>query len=341
MSLSSSTLSLKFMQRGIARSQPSTPTFTSTPSGSDAKPSIPNQDQQSTPSSKPNQSYLSATASAAARGDKLIIQNEEEWFLPSSSRNNIRRTIKQEATGPIFESSYVPFLTSNSISPEAGPSTITPSITSITNSTAGGGGRMTFGGFGKKDQDTSKRSSNDNDDDDDYDEMEEDDDVAEAVRIAKQMRDDGRSVKAEPSSQPRTFLKPALSPPPSSTTKSTSNAPSSNNRSRTLQNSQNNSSSNTPKPMSVAEKMRQTITSSRNSPSSTPTSSNSISKTTSPVPSITTSSTSSTSNKKDKSKNKNKRPASERESSSGSNLTSPLISKKVKIEPNSQPPKMS
>ncbi|WVW79389.1 hypothetical protein I302_101358 [Kwoniella bestiolae CBS 10118] len=295
MSLSSSTLSLKFMQRGQARSQPSTPTPTSTST------SQTNNVPTSTPSSssKPSEAYLSATASAAARGDKMIIQNEEEWFIPSSSSRSRSGRSAVQRGGPVFESSYVPFLVGH-------PSDAGPSGSNPQEGPSGGGGRMTFGGFGLDQSDKKaevKREDGDGDED-----MSDAVEVEEEVRTVKKERT--KPIKTEPSHtpQPRTLLKPAVSPPPPSSH--------SQNKSQPLK-SQNTPSVNE-RPISIAEKMRQTISSSRNSPST--------SNASSPAPS-----TSSSSIKKDKLKNKNKRPTSERES-----LASPLVSKKIKIEPDSQ-----
>ncbi|WWC73071.1 uncharacterized protein I206_107036 [Kwoniella pini CBS 10737] len=313
MSLSSSTLSLKFMQRGLARSQPSTPN-TNTPTGSSSSQVKLEQENQSTPS-KSTISYLSAEVSAASRGDKLIIKNEEEWFMPSSSSSSSssssRPKIKNQT---IFESSYVPFLSSssNEYSSHAGPSTFVNSISGNESGT-GGGGRMTFGGFGKKEE--VSKSQNDNEG---IDENEEEDDheVEHSVKVKKE-RNVERQVKNQSNKiTENSFQRPAISPPPPSSTIKSNKV----------------KSTNLQKPLSIADKMRQTVSSSRNSsPSSSSTSTS--------TPSMT--SALSDESKSIKSKNKKKRNVSERESLNSSsnpdsnpNPSSPLITKKVKIESN-------
>ncbi|WWC64000.1 uncharacterized protein I303_106606 [Kwoniella dejecticola CBS 10117] len=367
MSLSSSTLSLKFMQRGNAagRSQPSTPTVNSTPSASTSNSTqVKSEYPHETPVKSTSGSYLSAEASAASRGDKLVIKNEEEWFMPSSysssssdSRNISQRQFQSQDNWTIFESSYVPFLSSSSdrtIEDQAGPSTSIHS--ELSGSGNGGGGRMIFGGFGKKEkspQIPSKLNGDDEDMDEDQDEVELD------VKAVKRERNE-KSVKVKtptptprqkPQSAPRTFQRPAISPPPSSRSSghTQSSTPKSSSKRPDTQ----------PRPLSVADKMRQTISSrSRKSPSASSTSATSTrspfsSSTSSPAPTPATtlaqtshSGHSSTVSPADtgtsgKSKNKKKRNASERERESitpNNNTqhtsTSPLITKKkFKTEP--------
>ncbi|KAK8844047.1 hypothetical protein IAR55_006841 [Kwoniella newhampshirensis] len=265
MSLSSSTLSLKFMQRGLARSSgaASTPSTPTTPRPSTASTA------QATPTPVP-------VAGSSTSLPAAVIPREEEgrWFLPprTASANANGAGDSSSSSQLVFESSYVPFLT---------PAQSTPrrNTKETGETTSGGGGRMTFGGFGKKPIEQKEG--------DELDEDEEVDDDEEKVRV-KLEKGKGKSKTEPPTSssrQDRTFQRPQLSPPPppppqqsssSTPSKSQIDVPSDDRtgRSKFTKRPQQHQSPSSSSPsfssqprMSMAEKMRQTITSSRNSPS--------------------------------------------------------------------------
>ncbi|KGB75905.1 hypothetical protein I307_01942 [Cryptococcus deuterogattii 99/473] len=207
MSLSSSTLSLKFMQRGLARAAASTP-------------------QQQRGDSKPSSSAGPSTPTPAAAGNSndrpeevsqaLAREEQAKWFIPRQNRSTAASTswIRDGGVQVKFEASYAPFLPGYEESQDEEDKDVFE--------TQAGGGRMAFGGFGKA-KGKEKAEGEEGEGDADYDErMEEDEEVKNkrAKPITKK--------KPATKEQPKTFLRPALSPPPSQP-KPTSNHPNSSN----------------------------------------------------------------------------------------------------------------
>ncbi|OCF40971.1 hypothetical protein I317_05249 [Kwoniella heveanensis CBS 569] len=344
MSLSSSTLSLKFMQRGLARNAPSTPTSAPSTPGQQRAPtstagstSTPTQARASSSFASSSKvaagSVLTPEVSASMRGDPMLREEEGRWFMPRSTssrdrhQQQIMKTEEEEeaeedrrsssnsgrATRMVFENSYVPFISSTAEFDPVHQAMSRPwSDRSNENaknaSMTGGGGRMVFGGFGKKDTEEDKVRGGDGNGDEDEDMSDDDDGAAVDVKREKG-KTKLRHVKTEPSSTslsnpsrqrptqadtsisapsrsppikaettshaaPRTFLRPALSPPPSSAPVSNSSSSSkvnvkseytkkyNNNHNNKQQHSNNNADS--PRPAtSMADQMRQTISSNR------------------------------------------------------------------------------
>jgi len=137
--LSSSTLNLKFMQRGAARpSTPSTPVSNSKP---------PN-------SSTPVEHSIPIAPETPTIEEPTLIASEEpyRWSLARSvhTKPNV-----QSSTGVRFETSYLPFIDQSHRdgSEEAGPST-----------NKGGGGRMVFGYKEPEQEDLEKEGGDDDED---------------------------------------------------------------------------------------------------------------------------------------------------------------------------------
>lgn len=163
MSLSSSTLSLKFMQRGLARAAASTP-------------------QQQRGDSKPSSSAGPSTPTPAATGNSndrpeeisqaLAREEQAKWFIPRQHRS-VTASTSQTGDGGVqvkFEASYAPFLPGYEESQDEDEEEDKDVF-----ETQAGGGRMVFGGFGKaKGKEKAGEEEGEGDDDE---RMEEDEEV--------------------------------------------------------------------------------------------------------------------------------------------------------------------
>lgn len=163
MSLSSSTLSLKFMQRGLARAATSTP-------------------QQQRGDSKPSSSAGPSTPTPAAAGNSndrpeevsqaLAREEQAKWYIPRQRRSAAAST-SQTRDGGVqvkFEASYAPFL------PGCEESQDEEDEEEVKDGfeTQAGGGRMVFGGFGKaKGKEKAEGEEGEGDDDERMEEGEE------------------------------------------------------------------------------------------------------------------------------------------------------------------------
>lgn len=164
MSLSSSTLSLKFMQRGLARAAASTP-------------------QQQRDDSKPSSSAGPSTPTPAATGNSndrpeeisqaLAREEQAKWFIPRQHRS-VTASTSQTGDGGVqvkFEASYAPFLPGYEESQDEEDEEEDKDVFE----TQAGGGRMVFGGFGKaKGKEKAGEEEGEGDDDE---RMEEDEEV--------------------------------------------------------------------------------------------------------------------------------------------------------------------
>ncbi|XAO25042.1 hypothetical protein I312_103851 [Cryptococcus bacillisporus CA1280] len=198
MSLSSSTLSLKFMQRGLARAAASTP-------------------QQRRDDSKPSNSAGPSTPTPAAAGNSndrpeevsqaLAREEQAKWFIPRQNRSTAASTsqIRDGGIQVKFEASYAPFLPGYEESQDEEDEEEDKDVFE----TQAGGGRMVFGGFGKaKGKEKAEGEEGEGDADDD-ERVEEDEEVKN--KRAKLIT----TKKPATKEQAKTFLRPALSPPPS------------------------------------------------------------------------------------------------------------------------------
>lgn len=153
--LSTGTLNLKFMQRALARSTPGTPT--PVPAAAAPGPSTPaSATGKSTPFTKPDRPAgtpstpgpsAPAPAPVPTRSGETPtskqLQEEEaaKWILrPAGEASDSRPA---ERAGVVFDPSYVGFLGLDRRAGGAGASG-----TEVKGRYTGGGGRMTFGGFG-------------------------------------------------------------------------------------------------------------------------------------------------------------------------------------------------
>ncbi|ODN74479.1 hypothetical protein L202_06863 [Cryptococcus amylolentus CBS 6039] len=212
MSLSSSTLSLKFMQRGKAPAGNATPSKNTNKAGQHPTPSA--SAGPSTSNSPAPASLITPNSTDRPEEVSQTLAREEaaKWYIP---RPNKPATAGAAASkkGDVrveYEASYAPFLPgfddqdSGEEDEDAGKSTA-------------GGGRMVFGGFGKP---KGKEKAEDGDEEDaamDSDEEEVQDKRAKPrVEKGKSFAKDKREQKVPPAQQPpKTFLRPAMSPPPS------------------------------------------------------------------------------------------------------------------------------
>jgi hypothetical protein len=170
--LSSSTLNLKFMQRGAART-PSTP---STP--------IPKPSGSSTPRIESSGPAVSAPETPTVE-EPILVASEEpyRWSLARSTK------FAQTPSGVKFETSYLPFIDqTRDESPEAGPS-------------KGGGGRMVFGYKEPEQEDLEKEEGNEGE--------EEEDDVVINVKKEKEREKGKREYKKpRPMMNEKGFMRP-------------------------------------------------------------------------------------------------------------------------------------
>lgn len=170
--LSSSTLNLKFMQRGAART-------TSTPSTPVPKPS-----GSSTPRIESSGPAVTAPDTPTIE-EPLLVASEEpyRWSLSQSAKP------AQTSSGVKFETSYLPFIDqTRDESPEAGPS-------------KGGGGRMVFGYKEPEQEDLEK--------DDEGEDEEEEGDVVINVKKEKEREKGKREYKKpRPMMNEKGFMRP-------------------------------------------------------------------------------------------------------------------------------------
>ncbi|WVO15453.1 hypothetical protein L204_103111 [Cryptococcus depauperatus] len=195
MSLSSSTLSLKFMQRGSASSGISTSTTTKTTrpstSASTAGPSTaPVVVAGYTPNSIDKPKEVSKA---------LVAEEQAKWFITRAPK-----TVQQRNPQFVFEASYTSFLsgfgdqTFNNHSEDDNKD----------EERQAGGGRMAFGGFGRKGKEKAK---------DDGKESDEGNDIynkrTHKSRLSKNTDETG-DKDALKDGKSQTFMRPAISPPP-------------------------------------------------------------------------------------------------------------------------------
>jgi hypothetical protein len=170
--LSSSTLNLKFMQRGAART-PSTP---STP--------IPKPSGSSTPRIESSGPAALAPETPSLE-EPILVASEEpyRWSLARSTKP------AQQSSGVKFETSYLPFIDQiRDESPEAGPS-------------KGGGGRMVFG-YKEPEQEDLEKEEGDG-------EGEEEEDVVINVKKEKEREKGKREYKKpRPMMNEKGFMRP-------------------------------------------------------------------------------------------------------------------------------------
>ncbi|WVQ75549.1 hypothetical protein IAR50_005176 [Cryptococcus sp. DSM 104548] len=205
MSLSSSTLSLKFMQRGTAPSRSATPAKNSNKAGQQPTPSTSNSPAPAsliTPNSTDRPEEVSQT---------LAREEAAKWYIPRPNKPTTAGTgSKKGGVSMEYEASYAPFLpgfedtSSDGEDEEAGERTA-------------GGGRMVFGGFGKPKG--KEKAEGDDGEDAAMDSEEEVQDTRAKSRVekGKKIAKVKKEQKVNAQQPSKTFLRPAMSPPPSNT----------------------------------------------------------------------------------------------------------------------------
>ncbi|WVN87926.1 uncharacterized protein L203_103123 [Cryptococcus depauperatus CBS 7841] len=195
MSLSSSTLSLKFMQRGSASSGISTSTTTKTtrPSTS-ASTAGPSTAPVAVAGYTPNSIDKPKEVSKA-----LVAEEQAKWFITRAPK-----TVQQRNPQFVFEASYTSFL------PGFGDQTFNnhSEDDDKNEERQAGGGRMAFGEFGRKGKEKTK---------DDGKESNEGNDIynkrSHKSRLSKNTDETG-DKDALKGGKSQTFMRPAISPPP-------------------------------------------------------------------------------------------------------------------------------
>ncbi|ODN95822.1 hypothetical protein L198_04440 [Cryptococcus wingfieldii CBS 7118] len=217
MSLSSSTLSLKFMQRGKAPAGNATPSKNTNKAGQHPTPSA--SAGPSTSNSPAPASLITPNSTDRPEEVSQTLAREEaaKWYIPRPNKPATAGAAPKKGDVRVeYEASYAPFLPgfddqdSDEEDEDAGERTA-------------GGGRMVFGGFGKP---KGKEKAEDGDDEDaamDSEEEEVQDKRAKPrVEKRKSFAKDKREQKVPAQQPPKTFLRPAMSPPPSNPKSSSS-----------------------------------------------------------------------------------------------------------------------